>query len=152
MAVPSHVRRLGLAAPLLAAILAAGPAAAPAFAYGEDLDRMIGIMNADVPAEFATPAPVTVVSTGIDCYTLPCPYWAVEDATGTLLIGVEDVVASPDDAGIALVEQLWKLLEANGYQPIQVEGYVIDRPRLRGSPEFQRVLVVTAGPDGLLQP
>jgi hypothetical protein len=150
MAVSSHERRLGLAAPLLAAILAAGPARA--LAYGEDLDRMIGILNADVPAEFATPAPVTVVPTGIDCYTLPCPYWAVEDATGALLIGVEDVVASPDDAGIAVVEHLWTLFEANDYQPIRVEGYVIDRPRLRGSPEFQRVLVVTAGPEGLLHP
>jgi hypothetical protein len=145
MAVSPLARSLGLAAPLLAAFLAAGPA--PAFAYGEDLDRMIGIANpAGIPAEFATPAPVTVVPTGIDCYTLPCPYWAVEDATGALLIGVEDVVASPDDAGIALVEHLWTLFEANDYQPIQVEGYVIDRPRLRGSPEFQRVLVVTAGP------
>lgn len=90
--------------------------------------------------------------TVIGCTRLPCPDWAVEDAAGSALIGVEQVVADPADDGVAIQTRLWQLLAANGYQPIAVEGYIIDRPRLQGSPEFQRVLVVTAGPEGLLQP
>jgi hypothetical protein len=140
--------RRGRGGVLPAALLFAGMLAAAGVALADDdRDRMIGILNSPIPAASAAPARVTLESTGIDCYVLPCPYWKVANADDSLLIGVERVVGSPEDDGIALETALWALLAERDYAPIPVEGYVLDRPRAHGQPPFQRVLVITAGPN-----
>lgn len=111
-----------------------------------DFDRLIGMNNQSIPEVFATPATVTLASTGIECVALPCPYWQVEDAGGGLLIGVERVVASPDDDGVDLENALWAYLRAHDHAPVAVEGYVLDRQRTRGAPPMQRVLFILSGP------
>jgi hypothetical protein len=141
MRITGTARRIGAAA-LLAAVVS-GPLAAADL----DLDRIIGLLNSPVPEALAAPGPVTVVSTGISCFTLPCPYWAVETADDALLVAVEHVLASPDDEGADMSNRRWAALQQGGYEPVAVEGYVIDRPRTGMMEGMQRVLVVTAGLD-----